>query len=147
MVPLDLVERLVYAFGLGGGLGFHHDHRNAVDKQDHIGANGGATADEAEFAGGVKGIRLGMVGIQEAHIVLAPLGLHEHGLESLEVLPGLQVAFMLGRTRTRRAITSSARATEPTTPGFSRCNCSISTVRSMGLSSPPRSLSASSGGR
>ncbi len=54
---------------------------------------------------------------------------------------------MLGRTWRSRATTSSALATEPTTPGLRRCNCSTSTLRKKGESSPPRRRKASSGVR
>jgi transposase len=93
-VAAELVERLGDALEVGGGLGLDDDTWDAVDQQDHVGADGAVDAvAESELVGDVEGVGLGVDRVEKADVALASLSLDEDGFEALDELPGLEVAL------------------------------------------------------
>jgi hypothetical protein len=66
-------------------------------KNGEIGADVGRPGvRKGQFVGDVEGVAQWVIGIEEPEIPLVPLGDDEYGLEALEVLPGVEVAFDIG---------------------------------------------------
>src|SRR5690606_39979594 len=91
VVSTDLVISLCNALDVVRRLCLHHDNGDAVDKEDHVRADGLYAVRELQLVGNMEGVGLRVVGINQADVAFPPLGLHEDRLQPLQPLPGLQV--------------------------------------------------------
>jgi hypothetical protein len=96
VIAAHLIEGLGDALQPGGGFGLHQDDGDAVDQEDHIGADFVRAALEAEFIGDVEGVSLDLLRVKQTQVALAALRLDEDGLQPFEIFPGLAIALDVG---------------------------------------------------
>ena len=96
VVAADLVECVGHPRLLGGRLRLNHDHRNPVDEEHHVGTDGLGAIGERELGRDVEGVPLRMLDIEQRHVAFPVLGRNENGLQTTEILPGVEVSFDRG---------------------------------------------------
>ena len=94
VIVADVLQGLAQSVHVGGRLGLGHDDRHAVDEEHDVGADvGGSAVAERELVGDVECVGLDVCRVEQPDVPLALLGRDEHGLEPLEVFPGVKVAL------------------------------------------------------
>jgi hypothetical protein len=96
VIAAHLIEGFGDALQPGGGFGLDQDDGDAVDQEDHIGADFVRAAVEAEFIGDVEGVGLDLLRVEQAQVALAAFRLDEDGFQPFEIFPGLAVALDVG---------------------------------------------------
>jgi hypothetical protein len=97
VVIAEVVQRLGDAVHRRGLLRLDRQDRHAVDEEHDVQPDVRRRAiAEGELVGNAELVGVHVHRVEQLHVALALLGIHEHGLEALEELPGVQVALDSG---------------------------------------------------
>ncbi len=103
VVPAHLVQGLGDAVELRCRLCLDHEHRHPVHEEGHVKADAIRSVVVGEFVGDMEGIRLPLTHFHQADVPLPLLLWYKDRLQSLQVLPGVEVALDAGRNALQAA--------------------------------------------
>jgi len=93
VVIADVVQRLGDAVHCRRLLGLDRQDRDAIDEEHDVQPDvWGRAVAERELLVDVEQVCFWVFGVKQAHVAFALLSFDEHGLETLEKFPGVQVA-------------------------------------------------------